>query len=277
MAETLSLREVQMAELDILVMFDEYCKKNDLQYVLYYGTLLGAVRHHGFIPWDDDIDIAMPRPDYERMIKLYYDEKIHFSDRYFLKTGERDEDFAFAFAKVFCRDYEIAEESKLYHNDSDFLWIDIFPIDGFPADWQTSDYLKRLGKYQKNIGRSITIPGTIRGHENKLKSIVRLPVAWFYNAIGYKKFRNELMALAKSYPYETSEWVGLATWNNASAGLVERREDFTKFTTLPFEGHDFPVSQDYLNYLRNRYGETWNQLPPEDQRMSHFIKVKKVV
>ena len=68
MNEPMNLKELQQCELEILVMFDEYCRSHDLHYVMYYGTLLGAVRHHGFIPWDDDVDIAMPRPDYEKLM-----------------------------------------------------------------------------------------------------------------------------------------------------------------------------------------------------------------
>ena len=80
MSDVLTLREVQMAELDILLQFDRYCKENNLRYVLYYGTLLGAVRHQGFIPWDDDIDIAMPRPDYERFLELVPKIALYFHD-----------------------------------------------------------------------------------------------------------------------------------------------------------------------------------------------------
>lgn len=275
MSDVLTLQGIQKAILEILVWFDAFCKKHDLDYVLYYGTLLGAVRHQGFIPWDDDIDVAMPRPDYERLLRLYYDEHVSLGDdRLYLLSGERDDEFAFAFAKILRRDTEILPESLLYHNDSDNLWIDIFPIDGFPSPEEQPAYLKKLGEYRTNIGRSITITGTRRGNESRLKSIARIPVALTYNAIGYRKFRDELIALAKSYPYETSEYVGLATWNDNSAGLIQPHDAFAKRTTLPFEGYEFPVSADYENYLRNRYGNDYMELPPEDKRESHYIQAR---
>lgn len=274
MSDVLTLREVQMAELDILLQFDRYCKENNLRYVLYYGTLLGAVRHQGFIPWDDDIDIAMPRPDYERMIKLYYDEKKGIADNLVMYSGERDDDFAFAYAKVARTDSEIMPESKLYEHEGDGIWIDIFPIDGFPPKEEHEAYLKTLGEYRRNIGRAITIPGTVRGNEPLWKAILRVPLVWIARAKGYRKIRDELIELAKSYPYETAEYVGLATWNDNSSGLVMKKVPFEQMTTLKFEGYDLPVFEAYDDFCTRRYGKNYMELPPEDKRQSHYIKAR---
>ena len=270
----LSLREVQNAEFEILQKFDVFCRTHDLKYVLYYGTLLGAVRHHGFIPWDDDIDVAMPRPDYERMLKLYYDEKAPLGENLVMYSGERDDDFAFAYAKIARTDSEILPESKLYEHEGDGIWIDIFPIDGFPAKEQQEEYLKKLGEYRRNIGRSITIPGTVRGKENKLKAMARIPMVAAARAVGYRKYRDELIELAKSYPFDTSEYVGLATWNDNSEALVMKHDEFIKYTTLPFEGQDFPVFEDYDDFCTRRYGKNYMELPPENVRQSHYIKAR---
>ena len=274
MSDVLTLREVQLAELEILVQFDRYCKEHNLRYVLYYGTLLGAVRHQGFIPWDDDIDIAMPRPDYERLIKLYYDEKQPIGDNLRLYTGERDDDFAYAFGKISRLDSEILEESKLYEHEGDGIWIDIFPIDGFPPKEEQEAYLKTLGNYQRDTGRANTIPGTVRGSESRWKAILRMPVIWVARTKGFRRVRDELIALAKSYPYETAEYVGLATWNNNSSSLVMKKDAFEKLTTLKFEGYDFPVFEDYDDYCTRRYGKNYMELPPESVRQSHYIKAR---
>ena len=232
------------------------------------------MRHQGFIPWDDDIDIAMPRPDYERMIKLYYDEKKGIADNLVMYSGERDDDFAFAYAKVARTDSEIMPESKLYEHEGDGIWIDIFPIDGFPPKEEHEAYLKTLGDYRRNIGRAITIPGTVRGNEPLWKAILRVPLVWIARAKGYRKIRDELIALAKSYPYETAEYVGLATWNDNSSGLVMKKVPFEQMTTLKFEGYDLPVFEAYDDFCTRRYGKNYMELPPEDKRQSHYIKAR---
>ena len=274
MSDTLTLREVQMAELEILLKFDEFCKKHDLHYVLYYGTLLGAARHQGFIPWDDDIDIAMPRPDYQRLLKLYYEDKEVIGENLYMLSGEHDDDFAFAYAKIARTDSEILPESKLYEHEGEGIWIDIFPIDGFPSVDKQPEYLEKLGEYRRNIGRAITIPGTVRGKEGKLKALARIPVVAAAHAVGYRKYRDELIQLANSYPYETAEYVGLATWNDNSPALVMKKSEFEKYTTLPFEGYDLPVFEDYDDFCTRRYGKNYMEMPPESVRQSHYIKAR---
>ncbi|MBR4456797.1 MAG: LicD family protein [Solobacterium sp.] len=275
MTEALTLREVQNAELEILVKFDQFCTENNLHYVLYYGTLLGAARHQGFIPWDDDIDVAMPRPDYDRFLKLYYEDGKSIGDNLYVLSGERDDDFAFAYAKVARLDSEILPESRLYEHEGEGIWIDVFPIDGFPADEaERTAYLEKLGEYRRNIGRSITIPGTVRGKEPVWKAAARIPAVLYARMMGYRKYRDELMKLARSYPYETSEYVGLATWNDNSPALVMKKSEFEKYIRMPFEGHQFPAFEDYNDFCTRRYGANYMELPPESVRQSHYIRAK---
>ena len=92
----LSSKDVKKVELDILINFDRFCKKNKLRYYLAGGTLLGAIRHKGFIPWDDDIDVCMPRPDFEKLIKIFPDK---YENKYILKSIKRD-NFLYPFAKI---------------------------------------------------------------------------------------------------------------------------------------------------------------------------------
>ncbi|MCR5230030.1 MAG: LicD family protein [Solobacterium sp.] len=275
-SDVMTLREVQMAELEILLKFDRFCRENNLRYVLYYGTLLGAARHQGFIPWDDDIDIAMSRPEYDRFLKLVYDEHKVIDPDYYVLSGDRDDGFAMPFAKVFDRNIEIVEESKLYRHDSDHLWIDIFPIDGFPDDWETNGYLKKIGNFRRNIGRSVTIPGTRRGKESIWKTLVRIPVAAVYNLIGYRRFRDGMIRTALQYPYDQCEYVGLSCWNDNSAALVHRRSDFETKDTMMFEGHELPIFGNYISLLEKRYSKKWYELPPESVRQSHYIQARRI-
>ena len=117
----LTPKEIKVKELELLLKFAAYCDKNNLRYVLAGGTLLGAVRHKGFIPWDDDIDVMMPRSDYERFFSIC---KKDFSCTE-LSMGNT----CFPFGKILDDSVLIIDQ---YSNENRCLWIDIFPIDGLP-------------------------------------------------------------------------------------------------------------------------------------------------
>ena len=122
----MQLREIKDIELDILIAFNKFCQDNNLKYYLSGGTLLGAIRHKGFIPWDDDIDVCMPRPDYERLMKIFPNI---YMNKYKLKTISR-KNFICPFAKII--DINTRVDFKYLNNIDKNLWLDIFPIDGLP-------------------------------------------------------------------------------------------------------------------------------------------------
>ena len=139
----LSLAEIQKAELDIMVVFDRVARENNLKYSLCAGTLLGAVRHKGFIPWDDDIDVTMPRPDYEKLLQLNR-EKSLWPQSLELCSFE-DGTLNSPYMKLFDRTTKIVEENYS-QDDVRSLWIDIFPVDGVPADRK-----ERVRHYRKAL------------------------------------------------------------------------------------------------------------------------------
>lgn len=136
------IRPLQLKLLDILKAFDEICRKHQLRYYLEYGTLLGAVRHGGFIPWDDDLDIAMPRPDYE---KLILHAKEWFSYPYEFVCFENDADYPLQFGKVQDASTTIVERPHLYYLGG--AYIDIFPLDALPDD--EAEQRKHYAQYRK--------------------------------------------------------------------------------------------------------------------------------
>ena len=121
-----TLRDVQKVQLEILLEFDRICRKHGLKYLLFAGTLLGAVRHKGFIPWDDDIDVCMLRGDYERFLTVCKDE---LSAELFLQTTDTDREYPLQFAKLRKNNTRFVEKSmsdlKIHHG----VFIDIFPLD----------------------------------------------------------------------------------------------------------------------------------------------------
>lgn len=132
----MTLKEMQNFELDILKDFHEFCVSNNIRYSLDGGTLIGAIRHKGFIPWDDDIDVVLPRPDYEKLCSLYQSEK------YRLKCFQNDKNCYLGFARIYDFKYTTFDTRYPWCKDKNVgLWIDIFPADGAPDN---EDELQKL-------------------------------------------------------------------------------------------------------------------------------------
>ena len=123
----LTISEIQDHLYIMLKEFDSFCKENDIKYSLSGGSLLGAIRHKGFIPWDDDIDICLSRPDYEKLITIF--PKV-FHSNYLLRSIERNNS-KYPFARLEKLDIKIEDE---YSNANQFLFMDIMPVDGLPND-----------------------------------------------------------------------------------------------------------------------------------------------
>lgn len=121
------LRRLQLTELELFKKFAYVCEKNDIKYFALGGTLLGAVRHKGFIPWDDDMDIGIPREDYERFLKLCEDERVPFE----MHNFKNDKNYFRYFARIEDPSIKIKRTDKMIAEISS-AWIDIFPLDGMP-------------------------------------------------------------------------------------------------------------------------------------------------
>ena len=121
--QKMRLKDIQSVSLEVLKDVHDFCITNDIRYSLAYGTLIGAVRHQGFIPWDDDIDIFMPRPDYEKFCKIYPSEKYKLISSY-------DQDSYLAFSRVCEMDKTLVKEFVPWCKCDTGVWIDVFPLDG---------------------------------------------------------------------------------------------------------------------------------------------------
>lgn len=120
------LRKLQLTQLEILEYVDEFCKKHNIKYSLYAGTMIGAIRHKGFIPWDDDLDIFMPREEYERFIKLW-NEYQH--EKYLLQNKENTPNFTQSFTKIRKKNTRFIQEDDLNKDYHTGIFIDVFPVD----------------------------------------------------------------------------------------------------------------------------------------------------
>lgn len=230
--KTISLAELQQIELDLLVALDAVCKKHALRYNLDGGTLLGAVCYDGFIPWDDDIDIKMPRPDYERLLNLQ-DE---FPSHVFLDAPRR-EHCEYTFLKLIDR-RTILEEPNGDQIKTTGVYIDVLPMDGHPDDSERlQKHLAELSRLNSLFHASLSDFSELKKSESRKTRAKGLLYSILYSPW---KLYQKLTRTAKRYPYDKAQQVGL---------LVEGdpiRERFEKAWLEPpvemlFEGHRFPA------------------------------------
>ena len=254
----LSHEEIQAHLLGILKDVDAYCRVHDIRYSMAYGTLLGAVRHKGFIPWDDDIDLLMPRPDFERFVAGYGNE------RYQCLYGTRNEkaDFVNFFAKVHDTWTESHEGGKYYRFG---LNIDIFPVDGKPAD--PAEHLAWEKKMHSQTHRL----------RLRYKPLFSHPLFAVLSAHMHSQmwWHKHCEALLKSHTLETSAYCGGLPVNFNGTANVFPRDMFESYTDLPFEDASFRAFTRWDDYLKQEFGD-YMQLPPVEKRKSHHLEVYRI-
>lgn len=255
----LSADEIKETIFQILTEFATYCDNHNLRYFLCGGTLLGAVRHKGFIPWDDDIDIFMPRPDYMMLHHLYKDSPI--SQRYILRSYENGTAH-FPFAKIEDMKTEISEA---FSTGDHHLWIDIFPIDGLPDNKEESDLiLNRAHKLRVLYSRSIARWGNGR---TIFRAFAKTLLLIFPKILGSKHYGDKMHELITQYEFDTSDYVASIAWS-INTGERMKKSELLDSIELDFCNKKFHAPGCTESYLSNLYGN-YMELPPESKRISH--------
>ena len=264
---SLTMGEVKQAELDILLAFDELCERCGLTYLLAYGTALGAARHQGFIPWDDDIDVVMPRDDYERLWDLF--PKDELAGRLKL-TSYRDKSSTYSFFKL-TDPRTLVVESYLREEFASGLWIDIFPLErtlpGDPVEKTWRACSRRLFlKAQRVANPSVGTSAKAVALKRAISPLVR-PLDPYRTAAAIERRAQALNRPAAGCPAEKTVW---AAMDDLSVDACRYPNDLLfPAGSASFEGHELPVPRDLEGYLEHLYG-TWRELPPVSERRSHF-------
>lgn len=262
--EYLTQAELHSELFNLLCVFDEFMKELGLRYSLDAGTLLGAVRHEGFIPWDDDLDVMMPRPDYEELLR----NKDLVPEGYAL-MGYKADGTPFPFLKFSNLSVRMEEEIIGGAHD-EFLWIDIFPVDGMYEDEEQNDLVYE--KIRKLIYARMfqTYPSA-----SPILNLVKKPLQAAMNvARPMSKIMEEFSSLAQGVPFDSSTWCRDIVWaNNPKARF--RTSDFDNMDTVTFCGKQFPAIDNWDAYLTSQYGN-YMELPPVEKRTAHAAKAWRV-
>lgn len=262
----LSVDEIKSYSFDVLCVIRDICEKYDIRYSLTGGTLIGAVRHKGFIPWDDDIDIMIPRPDYNKFIQIV--QEIDDLPIRVLAEEICGNDYQYAFAKACHPKTELVEKDIEQPKVKLGVYVDIFPVDGIGYKYKKAKFRTMIFQFFHGLKLS---SNWTKFRRSKLRK-------WYYEPFRYVCYllsrilgRNfidrRLYKLSSKIPFEKSNYAGRLVGDFGSKEIMEK-ELFDKYIKLEFEGQLFNAVEDYDTFLKCLYGD-YMTMPPVEKRVSH--------
>lgn len=259
-------RNLQIMQVSIVEDIDKICEEYGLRYYMIGGTLLGAVRHKGFIPWDDDIDLVMYRQDYDKLIKILQDR---YSEKYFVQTFNSDRHYTRYIAKVRLNGTRLVESYLEGAKSHSGIYVDIFPLDNTRKCDGVG--LEIRGK----VVRCLFAYKTIKHNAMVKKSGLKFYLGKFLRFFTYvvpESLVNKLfdfvceMDNSKDCNF-TTNFASHFKWKKQ----MFPNEVFGDGCRLEFEGHMFNAPDKYIEILERLYGKNYMELPPEEKRESHNI------
>ena len=244
-------RKLQLKILDIVKDIDKLCRENNIEYYILYGSALGAIRHKGFIPWDDDFDIGMTYDNYNKFLKLC-EEKLD-KEKYYVQTLEKEENYYLSFAKIRDITTTLIEEGNKDNNIVRSVYVDVFPLVGVP----NSKLKERILK----INRAFMLSANKNVINNKiLRSIFNIILKLF----GRKNILNYTTKRCFKYDCNNCDyWVSIADGDGYEQNKM-KKEIYGKPRYIEFEDVKLPVPEDADIYLRSIYGN-YMKIPSKEQ------------
>lgn len=264
----LSLQEMKDIELEILLTFHSFCVENNIKYFLSHGTLLGAVRYKKFIPWDDDVDVLVPREDYNRIIKLFQD-----NERYRLFAYEKNSNYRFPYAKL-CDMTTLKAETGFNNGLELGLDMDIFPLDSWDNDLETAKKeVRSLSNARLCLGLAkLRKPDSA----NPIKRVIKGFVMLFCKMLGSEYFVKKIINESQKNQNKSSAYLGNKAWCVYGEKDIIPASVFEDSVEIEFEGQKFPAPKDYDKYLTCLYGDYLPEPPKEKQKTHHLFKAYKL-
>lgn len=261
-----TLRQIQLIQLEMLVEVDRICKKCNIRYNIIAGTLLGAVRHGGYIPWDDDADVAFLRDDYEKFRNACKTELDH--SRFYFQDHRSTKGYRWGYGKLRRKGTLFVREHQEHMPYRQGIFIDLFPLDGVPDSY----VLRSLVNFECFCIRKLLWAKAGKAAEkNPAKRLLyllmdRLPVSYvfrrYHRIIRRANRKKTRMVRILTFPTPNSAYGYLRCWYENSADIC-------------FEGHTFRAIKDYDSYLHFKFGD-YHALPPANQRKTHPVSRLKL-
>lgn len=266
------IRKVQKVQLEMLLEFDRICEKYNITYQLFAGTLLGAVRHNGFIPWDDDIDVCLTREDYNQFLRACEKE---LNNQYFLQTYETDKNYIFQYAKLRKNNTTFLEfvdsECNIHHG----IFIDIFPLDNI-LPYSFKGELQRITLCILFFLNMCKLKNFCVGRKNIITINSCLFIHYFAKRIPKNWMDNVQTQIACLFNNKKTKYISHLTLL-PSKGIYKKcmvkKKDFCNTILQEFEGHYFPISINYEKVLSKIYGN-YKKFPPKNERTPQHNIIK---
>lgn len=256
------LKKLHDRETIILDEIVRICENNSLEYFLTEGTLLGAIRHKGFIPWDDDIDVCIPRKDFEEFVKV---AKLQLKENFILDYFNTNKKYYLQFAKIRLKDTIMDEKNLKNYNGNKGIYVDVFPL-----DYMSEEELPKLPKLKKRektvykllVKKNLLLPKDVQRMLSKISIIL---IKLIPNRLLFYVSR---MTIPKSKIEDSKYYI-----NIQSVYSIEREthliDKFYPIKKVEFEGKMYNAPNDYNYVLTNIYGKNYMELPPEEKRITH--------
>lgn len=244
-------RDLQLCILDMVKDIDKICKKHNIEYYLAYGSCLGAVRHQGFIPWDDDFDIILKYDQYLKFIDAC--KKELDKEKYFVQTPETEPNYYLSFAKIRNIKTTLIEEGNKFENITNGVYIDVFPLVGYPKN--------RVKQKILEINRAFALSANRNVINNKfLYNIFKI----FLNIFGKKKVLEFCTKQCLKYNCDECEQIiSIFDGDGVKIGLTSNKI-LGKPNYVQFEDMKLPIAEDYDTYLKNLFGD-YMKIPSKEQ------------
>lgn len=265
--DALNIEEVQQVALGVLSNIHQICEKQGLRYMLAYGTLIGSIRHKGFIPWDDDIDILMPRPDFDKLVNYY---NTHDTGPFKLMNIDNSEGYPYFNTRI-CdsRTYiDVANESPYGMG----VFVDVCAMDGLGNNKKNA--IKIMSK-SKKLCSLMFLATRKKFHKGLTKGIIKLilkvPAFFLAHFLGRDYFVRQMNNLLINCDYDNSEYVGCLVWSTYKPEKEVLRKEWIEATVkTDFENKSFFISSYYDDILTQLYGD-YMKLPPKKERIYHHL------
>lgn len=258
------LRKVQLVQLEILIEFDRICKTNNLPYQLFSGSLLGAVRHKGFIPWDDDVDVCMLRKDYNSLLKIC---KKELDESYFLQTHETDKEYIHSFARIRKNNTFVLQH---YYSNVDMhhgIFIDVFPLDKVLPN----TILGKLQYYSIYILRGLKYLKIKALHSNNIYKRYIQGILYYllkpFKMNTLNKLETKIASMFENKETKLSSCLSEGEKDVYYSYMIEN-DEFYDIVQMEFEGHLFSGPSNYHKILTRNFKD-YMSLPPIDKQKPH--------